>query len=246
LNKHIFIATPMYGGQCFGNYHTSMILMQKTLLSIGVAYTQSAMFNESLIQRARNGLAHAFMQTECTHLMFIDADIAWNPEQFPPMLAADKDIICGIYPKKEISWPSVRQAIAAGVPDEQLKHHTGSFVVNLANHATSVTAPMNEPLEIMNGGTGFMLIKREVFETLQQTVATYKNNVTDLGGNLHPEMFYEYFGVSIDPDTNVLLSEDYYFCTIARKAGFKVYAAPWVDLSHNGFYSFEGRLVQSP
>ena len=243
---HLFIASPMYGGVCYGNFHTSMQQMQKVLNDAGIAYTQSAMFNESLITRARNSLANAFLKSDATHLMFIDADISWKPEHVPPMLEADRDIICGIYPKKEINWASVRQAIAAGVPDEQLKYWTGSFVVNLANYEDQVTVPLNEPFEIFNGGTGFMIIKREVLEGLIGKVPTYTNNVVDLSGTFKAEPIHEFFATSIDPANNVLLSEDYHLCTIARQAGYKVWAAPWVELTHNGFYSFEGRLIPSP
>ena len=243
MSNHVFVATPMYGGSCFGTFHTSMQLLQKTFNQAGIVYTQSAMFNESLITRARNSMVAAFLKTEATHLMFIDADIGFKAEHVIPMLEADKDIICGIYPKKEINWASVRQAIAAGVPDEQLKYWTGSFVVNLMNHVDSVTVALNEPLEIYNGGTGFMIIKREVFEGLIGKVPTYTNNVVDLSGSMGKEEIHEFFATSIEEGTNVLLSEDYHLCTIARKHGYKVWAAPWVELTHNGFYSFEGRLI---
>ena len=246
MNIHVFVATPMYGGQCFGTYHTSMSLLQKTFSTHGITYSVSAMFNESLIQRARNSIANAFLKTEATHLFFVDADIGFKAEQVLPMIDANVDIICGIYPKKEINWAGVRQAIAAGVPDDQLKYYTGSFVVNLMHHANSVTVPMNEPLEIYNGGTGFMLIKREVLEGLIGKVPTYTNNVVDLAGTMGPDIVHEFFGVSIEDGTNVLLSEDYHFCTVARQHGYHVYAAPWAELTHNGFYTFEGRLVPAP
>ena len=125
----------------------------------------SFMFNESLIQRARNALTLAFLKTNATHMMFIDADIRFNPMDIFPMIEADRDILCGIYPKKEINWLTVRNAMANNVPQDQLKHHTGAFVVNLVDYKPEITVPINQPVEIWNGGTGFMLIKRSVFET---------------------------------------------------------------------------------
>ena len=177
--------------------------------------------------------------------MFIDADIKFNAEDILPMIASDVDVICGIYPKKEIAWNLVRNAINAGVSDEELKHHTGSFVVNLVGYEEEVTVPINKPVEIWNGGTGFMLIKREVFEKLKDTVPVYRNDVKDLGNQLGFEEVYEFFACSID-ETHRLLSEDYHFCRITRDAGMKVWAAPWVNLTHFGTYAFEGRLLQSP
>jgi len=241
----LFVSTPMYGGQCTGFYAQSLIQLNNLLKNTGNDCVMSFMFNESLITRARNALAHNFLKTDCTHLMFIDADIRFNAADIPPMVEADKDIICGIYPKKEINWHTVKSAMDAGVPVDQLKHHTGAFVVNLVDYNASVTVPINQPVEIWNGGTGFMLIKREVFEQLADKVPSYINDVTDLSGSIKQDEIKEYFATSIEEGTQRLLSEDYHFCNIWRKAGGKVWAAPWAQLSHIGTYAFEGQLLQS-
>ena len=178
--------------------------------------------------------------------MFIDADIKFHPEQFFPMIDADKDIICGIYPKKEINWSSVKQAMDNNVPAESLKNYTGSFVVNLVDYSGTVTVPIDQPVEIWNGGTAFMLIKREVFENLADKVPSYTNNVVDLGGSIKSDDIKEFFTTSIEEKTNILLSEDFHFCKVARDNGMKVWAAPWVQLSHIGTYAFEGQLIPAP
>jgi hypothetical protein len=242
----LFISTPMYGGQCFGFYAQSLLQLNNKLRDANIESMMSFMFNESLITRARNALAHQFLKTDCTHLFFIDADIRFNAADVIPMLEADKDIICGIYPKKEINWDSVKRAMDAGVPNDQLKWHTGSFVVNLVGYAGEVTVPVNEPVEIWNGGTGFMIIKREVFEKLADKVPSYTNDVTDLAGNIKADEIKEFFATSIEPGTNRLLSEDYHFCRIWREAGGQVWAAPWAHLSHIGSYVFEGALLATP
>ena len=244
---NIFVATPMYGGQCTGYYTQSLLTLGPVLNQNGYDMAYSAMFNESLIQRGRNALAHGFMQRpECTHLMFIDADIKFNPQDIIKMIEADKDIICGIYPKKEINWQTVRKAMDAGVPDSELKNHTGNFVVNLVNYEETVTVPIGEPLEIWNGGTGFMLIKREVYEGLVGKLPTYLNNVMDIQNPQNGERVNEFFATCIEEESGLLLSEDYYFCKKARENGFKVWAAPWVDLAHVGTYAFEGQLLKTP
>ena len=236
----------MYGGQCFGFYAQSCLQLQTLCKNANINLSFSYLFNESLIQRARNLLTHHFLQSEATHMMFIDADIRFNPNDIFPMMEADKDIICGIYPKKEINWQTVRNAINAGVPDDQLKHHTGAFVVNLVDYQTEVTVPINQPVEIWNGGTGFMLIKREVFEGLIGKVPMYLNNVLDLQSNKNGETIHEFFATQIEPESKLLLSEDYDFCKKARNNGYKVWAAPWVQLAHVGTYAFEGQLLQTP
>ena len=244
--KHIFVATPMYGGLCYGYFTQSCLQLSNLCKTKDVDVSFSFLFNESLIQRARNLLAQHFLKSNATHLMFIDADIRFNPEQIFPMLEADKDIICGIYPKKEINWTTVKMAMDANVPNDQLKFHTGAFVVNLVDYQTEVTVPINEPVEIWNGGTGFMLVKREVFENLIGKVPTYLNNVLDMTNKENGETINEFFATSIEDDTRILLSEDYYFCKKAREHGMKVWAAPWVQLAHIGTYAFEGQLVQKP
>jgi len=246
MQKHIFVATPMYGGLCYGYYMQSCLKLQTMCKDSGINLSFSSLFNESLIQRARNLLAANFLKSEATHLMFIDADILFRPEDIFPMLEADKDIICGIYPKKEIHWGSVRKAIDAGAPDDQLKHHTGAFVVNLKDYAPEVTVPINQPVEIWNGGTGFMLIKREVLTGLIGKVPYYLNNVLDISNPSNGETIHEFFATQIEEDTKILLSEDYDFCKKARNNGFTVWAAPWVELSHIGTYAFEGRLLKQP
>ena len=247
MNKKIFVATPMYGGQCAGYYTQSIMELNMLLQKSGVEAQYSFMFNESLITRARNALTNGFLKSGCTHLLFIDSDIKFRATDIMAMLEVDKDIICGIYPKKEINWDSVKKAMDAGVPQNQLKSYTGSFVVNLVDYQGEVTVPIGQPVEIFNGGTGFMMIKREVFEQLSDKVPSYFNDVNDLNGQVGMrEEIKEYFATSIEPETGRLLSEDYHFCYIWRKAGGKVYAAPWCQLSHIGTYAFEGQLIPAP
>ena len=246
MKANLFIATPMYGGVCNGAYTVGMVQMASTLSRENVAFRYGYMTNESLITRGRNSLAHDFLQTECTHLMFIDADIGFHPSDILPMIDADKDIICGIYPKKEINWPKVEEAVKAGVPMQELYTHTGAFVVNLVGGALKQEGKLHDPMQIENGGTGFMLIKRGVFEKLSSTVPEYANDMWRAVDTQETKVIKEFFATSIDPESgNRLLSEDYHFCKIARKAGFTIWAAPWVTLEHHGTYCFSGQLTRS-
>ena len=222
MNPHLFIATPMYGGQCFGFFTQALLITQNVLPAAGVKSSFSFVFNESLIQRARNLLAHNFLKTDATHLMFIDADIKFNPNDIIPMIQADKDIICGMYPKKEINWQTVRNAVEKGIPNSELHAHTGVFVVNLVDYQEQTRVRMDTPVEIWNGGTGFMLIKREVLEDMAKDLPAYAGNTYALDDPRNGETITEFFATMIEPETNLLLSEDYYFCRRARELGFKV------------------------
>ena len=244
---HLFVTTPMYGGMTTGFYCQSLISLPGLLKEKGIDLSLSFMFNESLVQRARNGLVNVFMKKEeCTHLMFIDADIRFNSADILSMMEADKDIICGIYPKKEINWRTVEMAVKNDYPTEALRHFTGSMVVNLVDYQGEVTVPRDQPVEVFAGGTGFMMIKREVFEKLKPVVNSYTNDVGDTSGELKADTISEFFPVFIEKETNRLLSEDYAFCKIARENGIQIWAAPWVNLGHFGTYLFEGGLLPAP
>ena len=225
-------------------YMTSLLSLQAVLGKAGHEAMVSVLVNESLITRGRNALVNQFMKTDADYLFFIDSDIQFYGDQVLPMIDADKDIICGIYPKKEINWQQVAKGVKNGEDPNNLKHYTGSWVLNLVDYAGSVTVPVGEPLEIWAGGTGFMLIKRKVFEQLKDITPSYINDVVDLSqANAPRERITQYFTESIEPETERLLSEDYHFCRQWRLQGGKIYAAPWVQLSHHGTYAFDGRLM---
>jgi hypothetical protein len=230
--KHIFIATPMYGGQCTGVFVQSLINLIGVLGSKGYKTSCSFMFNESLITRARCNMAHQFLQGDADYLLWIDADIKFRAEDAIKMLEADVDVIGGIYPKKEINWDMVKQAVLDG--KDNLHNHTGSFVVNLLEGESSITVPVDQPCEVSALGTGFMLVKRDVFEH-------YVSDMTHLAG----QEIYAFFLDPIDPKSKRLLSEDYFFCHQWRKIGGKIYAAPWCQMGHMGTYLFEGGLMGS-
>lgn len=242
VQPHLFIGTPMYGGMCSGTYTSSLLKLIPLLEKKAVPYTFLFRFNESLITRARNAIVKGFMASDATHLLFIDADIGFNAEEILKMVDADKDIICGIYPSKAINWENVGNAARSNVPNNKLSNYSAMWVINFKNYSQSATVDVNEPFEIYNGGTGMMLIKREVFEKMKDKVPHYKVNEIDIFmADKKGQKIPEYFSTSIDPETGVLLSEDYHFCRNWREMGGSVWAAPWVNLSHAGTYIFEGR-----
>jgi len=241
----IFIATPMYGGMCTGTYAINLTSTPSVLGQNGIEMSFSMMLNESLITRARNRLAHDFLKSDCTHLMFIDADISWQPYDIVQMVRAKVDVICGIYPKKEINWHEVHAAVGRGVPADKLHEYTGSFVVNTIGKK-DVTGRIDQPIEIEKGGTGFMLIERKVIQKLTEVAPKYSNDMfTMVNPQYVGTLIANIFDTSISPADNRYLSEDYHFCDLARENGFKIYAAPWAKLTHTGTYIFSGGLTRS-
>ena len=235
---HFFIATPMYGGMCTGAYTQSLLALVGYFSARGHQVSCAFMFNESLITRARNNMTHQFLQSQCTHMLWIDADIKFRPEDAYRMFEADKDVIGGIYPKKEINWQQVREAVGRG--QENLANFTGSFVVNLVDNRPNVVVRQDQPCEVAALGTGFLMVKRKVYEKLKKRTPQFANDMSSIKPG---ELIYAFFDTPIDGESRRFLSEDYHFCHEWRRAGGKVYAAPWCQLGHMGTYLFEGTLI---
>lgn len=239
----VMIATPMYGGMCTGAYVQGLLFTVAKMREVGVDVAWCQITNESLITRARNELARVFLASAHDYLMFIDADIGFDGDSILQLLAADKDVACGIYPKKEVNWDSVKRAVDAGKSD--IENYAGSFVFNMIGEAHAET---NEDgfFEVRHGGTGFMLIKRGVFEHLKPHVPTYRTNsfVNPETGEFAMPLTHEFFATSIDK-SGALLSEDYHFCELVREHGGEIWANPFIRLTHTGTYIFDGDILKS-
>jgi hypothetical protein len=216
---------PCYGGQLTESTFMSYIKWANTARQLGLDWTVETMTNESLISRARNTLTAKFLHTkESTHLMFIDADIGWEPWHLLVMLDAQKDVIGGLYPMKSlpIKW------CVNGIPGQP------------------EPGPENNLIEVSKTGTGFMLIKRDVFEKLDAHPATkpFKNDI-GLDPSLDPYM-KTYFDTAVREGR--YYSEDWTFCENWRDIGGQVWVDKRVLLRHTGTYTFahdaQEKLVQ--
>jgi hypothetical protein len=166
----LFIATPMYGAMCSGMYTRSMADLSAKMAKYGIPLQFYYLFNESLITRARNYCVDEFMRSDCTHLMFIDSDIGFKSDDIIGMLGLmmqnpnEYDVMCGPYPKKTISWEKITAAVNQGVADENpnvLENYVGDYVFNPVK---SQAIKISEPAEVAEGGTGFMMIQKRVFQ----------------------------------------------------------------------------------
>ena len=209
------------------------------------------------ITRARNYLVDEFLRSPYTHLMFIDSDINFNPQDILALASLcneDKPIIGGPYPKKCIAWEKVRNAVDAGLADENpndLEKFTGDFVFNPTAGTTQIK--IDEPTEVLEVGTGFVMIRREVFEKFRDEYPqfSYKpdhNRSEHFDGKRY---IHAFFDTVIDNEayagkgaggSDRYLSEDYMFCQWARKIGFSTWLCPWMEVNHVGTYVFNGTL----
>jgi hypothetical protein len=177
-------------------------------------------------------------------MLFIDSDINFNPQDVIAMLALDKDVIGGPYPKKAIKWGNVKKAVQMH-PDIQphvLEKVTGDYVFNPVKGTAQFS--VSEPLEVMEIGTGFMMIKREVFPKFAEQYPHLKYK-PDHVGQAHfdgSRYIHAYFDTVIDPKSERYLSEDYMFCQWWRNMGGQIWLCPWMRTQHIGTYHFQGDM----
>jgi hypothetical protein len=250
--KKLFVATPMYGGQNHGLYMKACLDLQGLCLQYGVQIKFSFLFNESLITRARNYLVDEFIdRSDCTHMLFIDSDVNFNPQDVIALLALDKDVIGGPYPKKAIKWRSVKKAVEKNpdIDPQLLEKVAGDFVFNPVKGTAQFT--VSEPLDVLEIGTGFMMIKREVFDKMKESYPEIKYKPDHVGqANFDGTRYiHAYFDTVIDTKDSITgggsdryLSEDYMFCQMWRKIGGQIYLCPWMRTAHIGTYHFQGDM----
>lgn len=248
----LFLATPMYGGQCAGMFARSVADLAAICSQNGIPLQMYFLFNESLITRARNYCCDEFMRSPSQHLMFIDSDIGFNPHDVIALMALQAnepekyDIVGGPYPKKCISWEKIKQAVDKGVADEDpsvLEKFVGDYVFNPKGGQQSIQ--IGEPCEVLEIGTGFMMISK----TAMQKFADSYKEMLYRPDHVRTEAFdgsreiMQYFQAEIDPKSKRYLSEDYWFCQKAQDIGLRTWFCPWMKMQHVGTYIFGGSLA---
>jgi hypothetical protein len=243
-NYKLFIACPMYGGQGSGMFMKSCLDLCSLLHAQRIEHKFSFLFNESLIPRARNYLADEFVRSGYTHMLFIDSDIDFKAIDIIALLHFDKDIIGAPYPKKSIKWESIIDSVKKhpNITPNDLNQLTGDFVFNPVPGTKEFS--IQKPLEVLEIGTGYMLIKREVFDKFATEYPHLRYKPDHVGQeNFDGKRYiHAFFDTVIDPSSERYLSEDYFFCQYWRNIGGQVWLCPWMTTSHIGTYSFSGNL----
>ena len=190
-----------------------------------ISATFYPIFWESLISRARNASAAEFLSGDHTHLLFIDADISFEPTDVDKLLEADKDVVCSPYPKKYMKYESAKG---------------GKELVDFA--VSGKFAKISDNLyEIESVATGFLLIKRNVF---QQMILKYPKieYINDIDGYGQGRKMWNFFNVGVNPLNKNYDSEDWGFCTAWRNIGGRVFARTDISLGHWGWHQFKGNF----
>tara|TARA_B100000963_G_C22634595_1_gene676861 strand:+ start:2923 stop:3864 length:942 start_codon:yes stop_codon:yes gene_type:complete len=250
-NKHIFIATPCYGGQIGEPYFRSMMRLAILCNKYDIQFTVSTLANESLITRGRNTLVSFFMEhPDASHLFFIDADIEFDPNDLLRMVAYDRPITVGAYPKKAINWQSIIEAARRNEEEttETIEGHSSNYVVNFEFVTDEDGNPQNQIqirdnlIKLKDAGTGFMCIQKEVIQKMfdAHPELKYANDI-NVDQKFEKHM-YALFDTMIDPDSRRYLSEDYTFCRLWQQMGGEVFLDPRTGLNHVGHYTFRGNI----
>jgi hypothetical protein len=240
----IFVATPCFGGMVSQNYMLSVIRLMSYAKWADFGVTLSIVGYDALISRARSTLVAAFLDAPgATHLLFVDADISFEPQQVERLLRFNKDFTGALYPLKSMDWglvpqrcvecgESVRQAALSYVGEfcpEAERRQEGNFVT--ATYA----------------GGGFQLICRNALERM---IAAYPEthfrrvHSLPMSGSrrdtVQSSNLFALFDCIIDPETGAYLSEDYSFCRRWRQIGGEIWLDVTSKLTHSGPYEFVG------
>ncbi|MBJ2156176.1 hypothetical protein [Variovorax sp. IB41] len=241
------VVSPSHDGKFFQNYVTSLlnfaIESERAGMRMQVLFHQG----ESLVTRARNNCVAQFLANpHWTHLFWIDADIGFSAQAAFRLLLSGYDIAAGVYPLKRDNWPD--EGVAAGTTQQQFEATFTRYTVNAkASELTSQVELEVQPdgfMKMTEAPTGFMVIKRAVFERL---MASYPDlsYVPDSIGEADLGLHYRFFDVMVDPETRRYLSEDYGFCRLWSGLGESVYIDANSNLTHQGAKMYRGDFASS-
>lgn len=241
---HIAVATPCYGGQVFQNYFMSTLKLIYAAARHGVSLSFIIRGGDSLIPRTRNSIVAEFLATEqYTHLLWIDADIGFEPDAVFRLLRADRDVAAGVYPMKSINWPTVIPEMT----QEQFAHKYARYPFNPINGR--VTIDQDGFIEVLDAPTGFMMIKKSALMTMVEKLPELKIIADHMPGLEHiadkiAQYDYAFFDVMTEANGRYL-SEDYAFCRRWQGIGGQIYVDAASNLTHQGGHVYRGNFLES-
>ncbi len=215
-----------------------MFMLGAECVKVGLR-AQLEMRGDSVVHYARNMMVARFLESDCTHLFFWDND---NPPdslmQVFRLLLADKDIIAAVPPIKKFNWPAA--GIPAGVTFEQWQMQSSTYsFFPLAGQS----ADDDGFAEVLCAGTGFMCIKRGVFDSLMKAYPRFAFTPNEPAAPGSERFYWRFFQYLVDPETNRELPEDFSFCRLWRDIGGRIYVDTESKLSHYGEHVFRGDLT---
>jgi acyl-CoA synthetase (AMP-forming)/AMP-acid ligase II len=259
LSKHktkVYILTPCYGSLCYVNYVLCLMATVDMFRSLGIEHKVEFCRNDSLVSRARNNLvAKAMNDPDMTHIMFIDADITWDPIDLLKLIVANKALSGGVYPLKHYYWEKIVKDSATkntikDIIDKknnsQFKHNMSDeqalqcnllrYNINYLNNTLSIESNL---AKVRHLATGFMMIQRKTIEQMSKAFPSTKYT-DDVGFLTGTENNFAYALFDCGVEDNHYYSEDWLFCHRWTKMGGSIWIDVTINLMHTGNEDFKG------
>lgn len=234
----LFLSTPCYGGVCLQDYAESILKLQRVCATNGVHLMLDTTENESLVHRARNLAVARFMyKTQADYFLFVDADVKFEAEAVIRLITSGHDVSCAVYPKKVVMWEQAEKAVL-DKDDRDLNKLSASLVMNFKHVQSQI---INGFVEVLDGPTGFLMIKRDVFTRMFEKYPEL--NCKNDHQNRDLDDYCAVFDCMIDPVNRRYLSEDYAFCRRWQQMDGKIFADVTTTLGHVGNIRFTGKLA---
>ena len=257
---NLIILTPCYGSQCYVNYVSCLMNTMVLFNQLGLVLRVEFCRNDSLVSRARNNLiAKAMSDKNITHMLFIDADITWNPVDILKLILADKNIVGGVYPIKHYEWNKLidptknvvqewidkknASQLKDAVSDQDiLQHRLMRYNLNYISNTLEVA---NNLTKVRHLATGFMMIRRDTIEKMARAFPStkYTDDVGFLKGAAENEYAYALFDCGVEEGH--YCSEDWLFCSRWAKMGGETWVDVTINLNHCGVEDFKGSYLAS-
>jgi hypothetical protein len=237
----ILLCTPCYGGMANIVFFNSLLRLQTACRDRGVALEILLTGGDALITRARSRMASDFLETSHTHLLFVDADIGFEPDHLFRLLDFDKPLVGGVYPLKKTLWEKAPDAVRRGVRD--LQAACLGYVIRFMPNPDKTVELVDGFGPVAYLATGFMLIRREVLERIAEAYPDLRCIITDM--NAPPKETIMFFESMIEPDNREHLSEDYAFCRRWRDCGGEIWADFQTRMVHVGHAQYAGSLIDA-
>jgi len=240
------VMTPSHDGTFFFNYVTSVIQLMGACTDIGMPINFMFRTGDSLVTRVRNHCVASFLaDPQWTHLMWIDADIGFSPQALFRLLLSGHDVAAGVYPLKRETWPE--EGVPANTTERDFRQLYTRYTVNTGQASDphiGLHVDADGFMKVREAPTGFMLIKRGVFDQMKQAYPELRFT-PDMLDSIGAEHYYRFFDVMVDPTSGRYLSEDYGFCRLWEKLGGSIYVDANSNLSHQGGKIYRGDFAAS-
>jgi hypothetical protein len=238
---HLVVATPCFGGQVSSIYASSIFKLQSAIRAkSNVEFKVLLRDGDALITRARANLMTQFLDDPtATHFLFVDADIGFQPNQVFRLIESGADVVAALYPIKRVNWDKARRAIETGKPNVPAASLDYVLEINDPDNVVVV----NGFARVRYAGTGFLMIRRHVFEKMCAAYPSLQffreHSIDALAGSLNRFALFE---CMIDPNSKTYLSEDFAFCQRWTDLGGEIWADLESRLDHVGPSVFQGDI----